>query len=101
LPSVSALYDEFKGRGFEVRLISFREDPALVRKTVDELGYMIPVLLDTSGDVSGRVYGVFGPPTMYFVDRQGRLIGRATGARDWAAPAAKAFVRALLEAPAK
>jgi len=59
------------------------------------------VLLDRSGDVSGRAYGVFGPPTMYFVDRQGRLIGRATGPRDWAAPAAKAFVRALLEVPAK
>jgi hypothetical protein len=31
------------------------------------------------------------------VDRQGRLVGRGIGARGWDSPAAKAFLRALLE----
>jgi hypothetical protein len=81
-----------------VRLINFREDPALVRKTVEERGYKAPVLLDQSGDVTGRVYGVWGPPTAYFVDRQGRLLGRTVGPRPWESPQARAFIRALLEA---
>jgi hypothetical protein len=77
--------------------VSFRENPELVKRTVKERGYTAPVLLDESGDVTGRGYGVWGPPTVYLVDRQGRLIGRAVGPRDWSAPAAHGFLQALLE----
>ena len=63
---------------------------------VKERGYTAPVLLDVSGDVTGRVYGVWGPPTVYLVDRGGRLVVRAVGRRDWSTPAAHTFIRALL-----
>ena len=33
MPSVNALYQELRGKGLEVRLVNFREDGALVRKT--------------------------------------------------------------------
>ena len=79
-------------------LISFRENPDVVKRTVKERGYIAPVLLDESGDVTGRAYGVWGPPTVYFVDREGRLIGRAVGPRNWETPAARGFVQALLDA---
>ena len=101
MPPVHKLYSEFKGKGFEVRLINFRESPETVRRVARERGYSIPTLLDETGDVTGRVYGVFGPPTVYFVDREGRLIGRAAGTRDWNSAVARAFVKALLDAPAK
>jgi peroxiredoxin len=101
LPSVSALSEEFRGKGLEVRLINFREDPALVRRTVEERGYKPPVLLDQSGDLTGRVYGVWGPPTAYLVDREGRLIGRIVGPRAWDSPRARAFVQDLLDLPAR
>jgi hypothetical protein len=96
LPSVSALYEEFRGRGFEVRLINFREDPDMVRKTVEERGYKAPVLIDRNGDVTGRGYGVWGPPTAYVIDREGRLIGRIVGARAWDSAEARRFVQSLL-----
>ncbi len=56
-----------------------------------------PTLIDASGDITGRVYGVFGPPTFYFVDRRGELVGRAAGARPWNSAAGRAFVQQLLE----
>jgi hypothetical protein len=96
LPSVNALYREFRDQGLEVLLIDFRESPDRVRRVVKERGYVAPVLLDESGDVTGRVYGVWGPPTVYLVDRAGRLVGRAVGRRDWSTPAAKSFIRQLL-----
>jgi hypothetical protein len=99
LPSVNRLHEELKSKGLEVRLVDFREDAALVRKTSQERGYTAPVLLDTSGDVTGRLYGVWGPPTVYFIDRGGRLIGRAVGPRGWESPAARAFIEALLAQP--
>lgn len=96
MPSVNALYREFQGQGLEVLLVDFRESPDHVRRVVKERGYVAPVLLDESGDVTGRVYGVWGPPTIYIVDRAGRLVGRAVGRRDWSTPAARTFVRELL-----
>jgi hypothetical protein len=97
LPSVNRVASELKGRGLELILISFRESPDLVRRTVRERGYTARVLLDESGDTTGRLYGVFGPPTAYFVDRRGNLIGRVVGPRDWDSPAGRKFIEALLD----
>jgi hypothetical protein len=97
LPSVSRLHQEFKAKGLEVLLVNFRESADLVRRTTQERGYIAPVLLDTSGDVTGRVYGVWGPPTSYLIDRQGQLVGRMQGARDWSGAAARDLLKSLVE----
>ena len=78
-------------------LVSFREKPELVKRTARERGYTAPILLDESGDITGRVYGVFGPPTVYVIDRKGRLLGRASGPHDWDSPQARRFLQALLD----
>jgi hypothetical protein len=88
---------ELKPKGLELILIDFRENPELVRRTVKERGYTGHVLLDESGDITGRVYGVFGPPTVYFVDRRGNLVGRVVGPRDWNGPAGRKLIEALLD----
>lgn len=82
-------------------MIDFRERPDLVKRTARERGYTAPILLDETGDVTGGLYGVWGPPTVYFVDRAGHLRGRAVGPRDWDAPAARALIDALLAEPAR
>ena len=101
MPSVNALYDRYKARGFEVRLIAFRESPALVRRTVEERRYTAPVLLDESGDTTGGAYGVFGPPTVYLIDRRGNLVGRVAGSRAWNGESGRRLIEQLLAAPAK
>ena len=78
-------------------LVNFRESADTVRKAAQDRGYVAPVLVDGSGDVTGRIYGVWGPPTSYLVDRQGRLLGRIQGARDWEAPAARNLIKSLIE----
>jgi cytochrome c biogenesis protein CcmG/thiol:disulfide interchange protein DsbE len=92
------LYQQYRSRGLEVVLIDFREPPDLVRRVVKERGYTTPVLLDQRGDVSGIAWGVFGPPTTYFVDRQGRLLARGVGPRDWSSPATRKLLEDLLAA---
>jgi hypothetical protein len=101
LPSVNALYDRYKARGLEVRLIAFREPPDLVRKTVEERRYTAPVLVDESGDTTGRDYGVFAPPTAYLIDRSGDLLGRVVGPRAWNGETARRLIEQLLAAPAR
>jgi hypothetical protein len=82
-------------------LVSFREDAALVKRTAAERGYIAPVLVDRKGDVAGIGYGVFGPPTAYLIDREGRLLARMVGARDWKTPAVKALLLEVLAQPSK
>ena len=77
--------------------MTFRESAETVKKAAQERGYVAPVLLDASGDVTGKLYGVWGPPTAYFVDRKGQLIGRIVGARDWSTPAARTLIQSLVE----
>ena len=81
-------------------LVSFQEGADTVKKAARDRGYVAPVLVDSSGDVTGRIYGVWGPPTSYFIDRQGRLLGRIQGARDWTTPAARTLLQSLLDDPA-
>jgi cytochrome c biogenesis protein CcmG, thiol:disulfide interchange protein DsbE len=100
LPSVQKLYQDLRGKGLDVLLIDIREDPELVRRTVKERGYVTPVLLAQSGQVSGPGYRVWGPPTVFIIDRQGRLLGRAAGARGWDSQQARQFMEALLAQPA-
>jgi peroxiredoxin len=101
LPSVNRIYGQFKKKGLEVLLVDIRENPDLVKRTVQERGYIAPVLLDQSGDVAGRQWGVWGTPTAYVIDRQGRLAGHIVGPRDWSKKEALTFVQDLLGAEAK
>ena len=78
-------------------LVTFRESPEVVSRAVRERGYVAPVLIDASGDATGRLYGVFGPPTAYLIDRKGRLVARIVGERDWSTPEARATLARLLE----
>ena len=98
MPPVNRLYTELRSRGLEVLLVSFREDPALVEKVAHERGYVAPVLVDRVGDVTGRLYGVWGPPTVYVIDRRGQLVARGMGARNWSQPGVRQLLLALLDA---
>ena len=92
---------EFKSRGLEVLLVDVQENAQLVKRVVTERGYPNRVLLDATGDVSARAWGVFGTPTVYLIDREGRLVARGVGPRDWEQPAARSVLEALVGAPAR
>jgi|GEM_PF-99447 len=93
------LYEEFKPQGLEVLLLDIKEDPDVVKKAVQERGYSPPVALDQKGEVM-EAYQVTGTPTVYLVDAEGRLIGRATGARSWDSKEGRQVLQSLLESSA-
>jgi hypothetical protein len=99
LPSVNRLAAELAPRGLAAVLVSYREDAALVRRVARERGYTARVLVDATGDTTGRVYGVFGTPTVYVIDREGRLLARGVGPRAWDSPAARRLLETLAGEP--
>jgi alkyl hydroperoxide reductase subunit AhpC len=95
LPSLDRLYAEYKSRGFDVLLVNMGEDAEHVRATSKNRGYRMLSVLDLQREVS-RAHGVVATPTVYLLDRQGLIVGRAIGMRDWAGPKGRALIEALL-----
>jgi hypothetical protein len=53
------------------------------------------VLLDVTGAVNGA-WNVTHSPMVFLVGRDGRLLARAIGNRDWTAPEGRALLEALV-----
>jgi peroxiredoxin len=96
LPSLVKLYNEFKNSGFVVLAIDRREKKKIVQKYLEKKKLPFPVLLDTDGKV-GNHYKVLALPDHFIIDRQGELIGRALGGRDWASVETRNLIRFLVE----
>jgi len=95
MPSMQRLYDSVASDQFEIIAVNLREDEDMVDDFMEELGLTFPVMLDTTGYV-GSVYGVRGIPTTFLLDKQGRLIGRIVGTREWDTPSFEALIKDLM-----
>jgi thiol-disulfide isomerase/thioredoxin len=60
------------------------------------LNVQLPVLFDEDQDVS-RAYLVRALPTTVLIDRQGTVVGRAVGPREWDAPKAIHLLQGMTE----
>lgn len=96
MPSMEKLYQKFKGKDFVMLAVSLREKEKTVEKFVQKNGLTFPVLLDPRGKAGGD-YMVSSIPTTYLIDKQGKIIGRAIGGRDWANENSFNLFSALLE----
>jgi thiol-disulfide isomerase/thioredoxin len=67
-----------------------------IKQFLGALDVHLPVLFDEDHEVS-RAYMVRALPTTVLVSRQGTLIGRAVGPRDWDSPEAIVLIRQLVE----
>ena len=95
MPSMERLYQEFKGKGLEIVAVNIKEKPQDAVAFARELKLTYPVLLDSEGEV-GLLYGAFGLPATYLIDRKGVVLARMWGPADWHSPAARKFFAALV-----
>jgi peroxiredoxin len=98
MPSMEQLYQKLKDRGFVLLAVSQDDGgAAIVKPFVEQMKVTFPVLVDPQGEV-GRKYGVWGFPESFLVDREGRIVDRVIGPRDWASNTQVARIEALLAA---
>jgi len=96
MPSMERLYQEFKGKGLEVVAVNVKDKRQDALAFVKELKLNYPVLMDPEGEV-GLLYGAFGLPVTYLIDRKGVVLARLWGPADWYSPAARKLIGALVE----
>ncbi len=97
LPSMEALYRLLKQDGFTVLAINQWEDPDHVFAFTGQLSPAptFPILFEKRGDLA-KAYGVKGLPTTFIIDKQGNVVYRAVGGRDFEHPEVVGIIRGLL-----
>jgi thiol-disulfide isomerase/thioredoxin len=84
MPQLETIYQSLKDQGFIVLAVtSDALGNSAVRPVAREMKLSFPVLLDTDSSVT-HLYRVTVRPTSYLVDRNGNLVWRMVGPRDWA-----------------
>jgi thiol-disulfide isomerase/thioredoxin len=97
LPSLQALYEKLKGKGFTIVAVDVMENGSTVSDFVKANRMTFPVLLDTDGKV-GADYEARSLPTNYIVDRSGMILARIVGydGTSWDSPERIALIEKLL-----
>ncbi len=90
------LYKQLKDRDFTMLAVDMQESEKQVRAFISEFSLSFPALLDLNGDISS-LYGIVGLPTTYIIDREGKIIGKAVGPRDWSSQESIQLFQSLLK----
>ncbi len=76
--------------------VSLREPAGTVREWGEDFEVGFPLWLDPGGETP-TAFGVRGHPSTVLIDRQGRIVGRISGERNWSTPDARRLIDWLLE----
>ncbi len=82
MPSMEKLHQKFKDKDFVMMGINLQESDATVLKFFKEYKLTFTTLLDSTGDV-GTVFRIRGIPTTFILDKNGIIIGKVMGPREW------------------
>lgn len=96
MPSMNSLYNDLKGKDFELLAISSDvQGEKVVKPYITKGGFSFPVLIDSSFKVNGD-YGIIGIPTTFIVDKDGMITHKILGPRDWNSPEARELIKRIM-----
>jgi len=95
MPAMERLYRTLADSDFELLAVSVDEDEATVDAFVKSLGLSFPILMDPSKKVAIE-YQTFRFPESLLVGRDGVILERYVGPKDWDADAYRDRIRRLL-----
>ncbi|MDQ6960659.1 MAG: TlpA disulfide reductase family protein [Mariprofundaceae bacterium] len=97
MPQIEQLWRRYRDDGLVVLGVNVdRGNISGVRDFMHERKLSFPSVLDPGGGVRNR-YEVRALPTSYLINRDGKIIGRIIGERDWSSPASHAMLTAILK----
>ena len=77
-PDIEFTYQKFKAKGLVVLAVSISEDSATVKDYATRVGLTFPMVADPDTRIAS-VYGVYGIPAHFFIDKSGILRSVKTG----------------------
>ncbi len=83
MPSFENLYRRYRSQGLTLLAVSLdKGDSTKVQEFADKYKLSFPILLDTEG-VAEKLFPSFSIPFSYVIDKQGRVVARVDGAKNW------------------
>jgi len=92
LPSLEKLKQDFSGKPFKIVNIDVQEKREDVRDFMKKNGYTFTVVLDEDAYVSYR-YRVRSHPMKFLIDPSGKIVGWASGYRQWDTEAMRMLIK--------
>ena len=97
MPKLDRLQAKLGGQGLRVLALSQDVGGAeVVERYYAERGIDQMEIFVDQGAILGSVLGIRGVPTIFVIDRQGRMVGVVEGPAEWDSPEAVGFLRGLL-----
>jgi thiol-disulfide isomerase/thioredoxin len=97
IPTLDRLQAALGGDDFEIVPLSIdRGGAERVKKFYDEIGVQHLGIYVDSSRTANNALDVFGLPATLLIDRQGRELGRLSGAAEWDAPDMIAFLKSTI-----
>src|SRR5262249_23761838 len=94
------VHKEFNQKGLTVLAVNVQQNRDRLANCVQEKNVTALILRDAGGAVA-QLYGVTGTPTVVLIGRQGELLGRAVGSREWTREKGRGLFEALLSSQAR
>jgi peroxiredoxin len=96
MPSMEKLYQQLKGEDFEILAVSIDKQGAeAVLPFMKKHNLSFTALIDAKESLKYK-YQTRGVPETFIIDRNGIIVEKVIGPRDWAAPNAIAFLQNLI-----
>jgi peroxiredoxin len=76
--------------------ISVKEKENALIKYKKEFNISSPLMIDGKAKVA-NAYGVWAHPTTFLINREGKIVGREFGGREWSSKTMKDLIRSLLD----
>lgn len=96
MPMMDRLYKKLKDKGFVVVAVDDYEPRERVEKFLKDKDYSFPILIDPSGKVT-EAFRSMVLPSSFIINKEGKVIGKAIGMREWDSPEFEAFFEELLK----
>jgi peroxiredoxin len=96
MPALEQLHQTYQSQDLAILSIDLKESADQVKAFFQKHSLSFPALLDPNGSVF-REYLVAGMPTTYLIGRDGTLLARGVGGRDWTRAEALQLIQELLQ----
>ncbi len=97
MPSMETLYQELKEEDFEIIAVSIDESGSdVVAPFMKKHKLSFPALTDTQGTTK-NIYQTTGVPESFIIDKDGIIVEKVIGPREWASPDAINYFRNLIQ----
>jgi len=82
MPAMQKMYKSWNSKKYVMLAVNIGQNKKTVKSFAAENGYTFPILLDSTSSIAKK-YRVSGIPTTYIINKEGKIVTRIVGAREW------------------